>query len=141
MKNKFIQEGGSGRNIKFEVVQDLQIDPKIPVVGPQGDPQPEVSKDEVHPQYKAYLRRSDKVRQASLRYDFIIENDNLINIIQNDDPLTYLKAVMGRDSDRWLEAMKSEMDLMYTNQVWTLVDAPRVRPQQGASGSSRRRSK
>ena len=31
---------------------------------------------------------------------------------------------MSRDSDRWLEVMKSEMDSMYTNQVWTLVDAP-----------------
>ena len=31
---------------------------------------------------------------------------------------------MSRDSDRWLEAMRSEMDSMYVNQVWTLVDAP-----------------
>ena len=26
--------------------------------------------------------------------------------------------------DQWLNAMKSEMDSMYTNQVWTLVDPP-----------------
>ena len=31
---------------------------------------------------------------------------------------------MSRDSNRWLEAMRSEMDSMYVNQVWTLVDAP-----------------
>ena len=28
------------------------------------------------------------------------------------------------DSKRWLEAMKSEIDFMYDNQVWTLVDPP-----------------
>ncbi|WRX25835.1 Reverse transcriptase [Theobroma cacao] len=28
------------------------------------------------------------------------------------------------DSEKWLEAMKSEMDAMDTNQVWTLVDSP-----------------
>ena len=28
------------------------------------------------------------------------------------------------DSERWLEAMKSEMDSMYENKVWTLVDPP-----------------
>ncbi|KAM2977312.1 hypothetical protein FF2_014265 [Malus domestica] len=28
------------------------------------------------------------------------------------------------DSKRWQEAMKSEMDSMYQNQVWTLVDPP-----------------
>ena len=31
---------------------------------------------------------------------------------------------MSKDSDRWQDAMKSEMDSMYTNKVWTLVDAP-----------------
>ncbi|KAL0298824.1 UNVERIFIED_CONTAM: Retrovirus-related Pol polyprotein from transposon RE1 [Sesamum radiatum] len=33
------------------------------------------------------------------------------------------------DSEKWLEAMKSEMDSMSSNQVWTLVDRPKgVRP-------------
>ncbi|KAL0463110.1 UNVERIFIED_CONTAM: hypothetical protein Slati_0198600 [Sesamum latifolium] len=33
------------------------------------------------------------------------------------------------DSDKWLEAMKSKMDSMDSNQVWTLVDPPKgVRP-------------
>ncbi|KAL0439373.1 UNVERIFIED_CONTAM: Retrovirus-related Pol polyprotein from transposon RE2 [Sesamum latifolium] len=29
------------------------------------------------------------------------------------------------DSDKWLEAMKSEIDSMGSNQVWTLVDPPK----------------
>ena len=81
-------------------VHDLQIDPEIPVVGPQEDPQSKVPKDEVHPLYTPPLRRLDRVRQASLRYNFIIEIDNSINIIQNVDPLTYSEAVMSRDSNR-----------------------------------------
>ena len=33
------------------------------------------------------------------------------------------------DSEKWLEAMRYEMDAIYTNQVWTLVDQPEsVRP-------------
>ncbi|KAL0325139.1 UNVERIFIED_CONTAM: hypothetical protein Sradi_5083200 [Sesamum radiatum] len=33
------------------------------------------------------------------------------------------------DSDKWLEAMKSEMDSMGSNQVLTLVDPPKgVKP-------------
>ena len=31
---------------------------------------------------------------------------------------------MGPDSEKWLEAMKSEMESMYENQVWTFVDLP-----------------
>ena len=90
------------------------------MIGSQSDPQPEVSKGEVHPQYTPPLQRSDRVHHASLRFD-----DNMINIIQDDDPLIYSKAVMSRDSDRWLKAMKSEMDPMYINQVRILVDAPK----------------
>ena len=32
--------------------------------------------------------------------------------------------MMSPDSDRWLEAMKSERGSMYENKVWTLVDLP-----------------
>ena len=31
---------------------------------------------------------------------------------------------MGPDSEKWLLAMKSEMQSMYNNQVWTLIDSP-----------------
>ena len=32
--------------------------------------------------------------------------------------------MMSPDSNRWLEAMKSEMRYMYENKVWTLLDFP-----------------
>ena len=60
-----------------------------------------------------------------LRYGFVIENDNMPHIIENDDLMIYSKAVMSSDSDRWLEAMNFEMDSMYTNQVWTSIDVPK----------------
>ncbi|KAL0394829.1 UNVERIFIED_CONTAM: Retrovirus-related Pol polyprotein from transposon TNT 1-94 [Sesamum latifolium] len=43
--------------------------------------------------------------------------------------MTYGEAISDVDSDKWLEAMKSKMDSMGSNQVWTLVDPPKgVRP-------------
>ena len=62
------------------------------------------------------------MRNIPLRYGFVIENDNISHIIENDDPTTYSKAVMSGDSDKWHNTMKFKMDSMYTNQVWTLVD-------------------
>ena len=32
--------------------------------------------------------------------------------------------MMSPDSAKWLEAMKSEIESMYKNKVWTLVDLP-----------------
>ena len=55
LKNEFIQKKGSERNIKLMEVQNLQIDPEIPVVELQEDPQSKVPKDEVHPQYTSPL--------------------------------------------------------------------------------------
>ena len=41
-----------------------------------------------------------------------------------DVPAAYEEAMMSPDSNKWLEAMKSEMGSMFENQVWTLVDLP-----------------
>ena len=45
-------------------------------------------------------------------------------LIDQDEPQTYQDAMNSSDSERWLEAMKSEMESMYANQVWTLVNPP-----------------
>ena len=36
----------------------------------------------------------------------------------------YEEAMMSPYSDKWLEAMKSEIGSMYENKVWTLVHLP-----------------
>ncbi|KAL4361336.1 hypothetical protein GQ457_04G018620 [Hibiscus cannabinus] len=45
-------------------------------------------------------------------------------ISQADEPKTYQEAVASPDSEKWLEAMRSKMDSMSENQVWTLVEPP-----------------
>ena len=41
-----------------------------------------------------------------------------------EDPVTYAEAMLDIDSQKWVEAMRAEMDSMETNGVWTLVDPP-----------------
>ena len=45
-------------------------------------------------------------------------------LLDNDEPMSYEEAMVGPDSNKWLEAMKSEIGSMYENKVWTLVDLP-----------------
>ena len=45
-------------------------------------------------------------------------------LLDHDEPTNYEEAMMSPDSDKWLEAMKSEIGSMYENKVWTLVDLP-----------------
>ena len=45
-------------------------------------------------------------------------------IINNDEPTTYNEVLLDKDSEKWLQAMNSEMDSIYENEVWTSVDPP-----------------
>ena len=52
---------------------------------------------------------------------------NSISVNQPDEPTSYKEAMEGPESEKWLEAMKSEIDSMYTNKVCTLVYIPEDR--------------
>ena len=41
-----------------------------------------------------------------------------------DDPNIFDEAMSDIDFEKWLDAMKSEIDSMHSNQVWILVDPP-----------------
>ena len=45
-------------------------------------------------------------------------------MLDNNEPTSYGEVMVGPNSDKWLEAMKSEIGSMYQNKVWTLVDLP-----------------
>src|SRR6266498_5970259 len=66
-------------------------------------------------------RMSTRVRYAPEWYgNPVLE----VMLLDHDEPTNYEEAMMSPDSDRWLEAMKSEIGSMYENKVWTLVDLP-----------------
>ena len=47
-----------------------------------------------------------------------------VMLLDHDEPTNYEEAMLCPDSAKWLMAMKSEMESMYENKVWTLVDLP-----------------
>ena len=70
------------------------------------------------------LRRFDKVsRQSDIYYDFLIWDGDPIELDENnEDSITYMDLMQRSDSDKWLEAMKFEIESMKVNNVWILVD-------------------
>ncbi|KAL0406225.1 UNVERIFIED_CONTAM: hypothetical protein Slati_3936400, partial [Sesamum latifolium] len=74
----------------------------------------------VHTDVVPVLRRSTRESRIPQRYEFVGLTSQLDN-----DPKTYGEAISDIDSDKWLEAMKSKMDSMGSNLVWTLVDPPK----------------
>ncbi|KAL0278071.1 UNVERIFIED_CONTAM: hypothetical protein Sradi_7298200, partial [Sesamum radiatum] len=74
----------------------------------------------VHTDSVLVLRRSTRESRVPDRYGFVGLTSQLDN-----DPKTYGEAMSDIDLEKWLEAMKSEMDSMGSNQVRTLVDPPK----------------
>ncbi|KAH9682681.1 hypothetical protein KPL71_027445 [Citrus sinensis] len=44
--------------------------------------------------------------------------------LDNDEPKTYREAVSGKDADKWIKAMKDEMESLHKNNTWKLVKRP-----------------
>ena len=66
-------------------------------------------------------RRSNRIRSAPEWYgNPILE----VMLLDHGEPTNYEEAMMSPDSDKWLEAMKSEIGSMYETKVWTLVLLP-----------------
>ena len=74
-------------------------------------------------------RRSGRVVRPPTRYGHEGEAELLVSDTNQDDPLTYKHAMEDSDKEKWQEAMNQEMESMYSNSVWELVDPPEdVRP-------------
>ena len=94
------------------------------------------SDHEASDQVTAEPRRTTRTRTASEWYgDPVLK----VMLLDNNEPTSYGEAMVGPNSDKWLEAMKSEIGSMYQNKAWTLVNLPDDRQAIEINGSLRRR--
>ena len=121
LEREFISKGTSGRKVELgevqvsqdstepeeEQEQDLQVVAEVPPVPVTQGP-----------------RRSGRIRHQPERYGFLMTEEDDILVVDQDEPTTYEEAISSPDSEKWLEAMRSEMESMYTNKVWTLIEPP-----------------
>ena len=62
-----------------------------------------------------------------------------VMLLDNNEPTSYGEVMVGPNSVKWLEAMKSEIGSMYQNKAWTLMDLLDDRQAIEINGSLRRR--
>ena len=118
----------SGRKVELDevIVPSLELEnsssqksvPVMPI------PTREEANDKDHEtsdQVTTEPRRSTRARSTLERYDNPVLE---VMLLDQGEPTNYEEAMMSPDSDKWLEAMKSEIGSMYENKVWTLVDLP-----------------
>ncbi|KAK8512047.1 hypothetical protein V6N12_018528 [Hibiscus sabdariffa] len=118
LKKDFLSSKEDRRNIELEEVQQQQ------------DTEPEVERfsqtveENLTDLETRSLRRSTTERHEPERYEFLVTTHGDVILVDHDEPKTYQEAVSSPDYEKWLQAMRSEMDSMSDNQVWTLVEPP-----------------
>ena len=91
----------------------------VPVAPTPVEVETDDSDHETSDQVTTKPRRSTRMRTTSEWYgNPVLE----VMLLDNNEPTSYGKAMVGLDSDKWLEAIKSERGSMYENKVWTLEE-------------------
>ena len=83
----------------------------------------------VEPQQLVELRHTGRTTRNPSRYLLLGELYQDITIDSEEDPVNYKEALEDVDAQEWLKAKDREMESMYSNSVWSLVEAPKgVKP-------------
>ncbi|XP_071727618.1 uncharacterized protein [Rutidosis leptorrhynchoides] len=125
LEKEFLLNKASGSNVELEEIQEPQyITPDVGTSYQQivEEPKPLVSQE---PEVTQDIRRSSRPRHSPQRYDDIF-------LVDESEPTNYKDATLDPESKKWNETMNEEMQSMYDNEVWDLVDLP---PDSKAVGS------
>ena len=125
LEKEFLVKGLSGRIIELDVVNGTEQDEQssaAPEVVPEvamaleALAPPSVEVPVIEPSIEP--RRSGRIRNQIQRFE------DAVLLLDNDEPTTYKEAMMGPDSVKWLNAMKSEIESMYEQAEDGIRDSP-----------------
>ena len=123
LEKEFLLREDSGSKVELSEVHDALTD-----VSHLTKPEVVIHDDEliVDSSKTQMFHRTSRIHYVLERYGFLISEQKDLLLIENDEPTTYEESMISSKFDQWLKAMKSKMDSMYTNQVWTLVNPPKA---------------
>ncbi|KAL0548750.1 hypothetical protein IC582_013218 [Cucumis melo] len=94
-------------------------------VGPSSRVDETTTSGQSHPSQSLRMpQRSGRIVSQPNRYLGLTETQVVIPDDGVEDPLSYKQAMNDVDKDQWVKAMDLEMESMYFNLVWELVDLP-----------------
>lgn len=75
------------------------------------------------PKTTPIVRHSIRTRQEPDRFGFFIPKEEVF-LMDQYDPINYEGATVDPKSEKWLKAMRNEIQSMNDSQVWDLIDLP-----------------
>ena len=123
LERDMISKEASGSEIDLEEIQESTNEEPIVDTRTQPETETPVEQNVIPPPPP---RRTSRVSMPPQFYGFHIteEDDTYLSdrTLTLDEPSNYKEAMAGPEAAKWKEAMESEIQSMYDNQVWNLVD-------------------
>ena len=110
LEREFISKRVSGSKTSLEEVKEPEV---------ATEPSMEILQDS-QPVFQSTssaqgARRSSRFHHEPKRYGFLVTDDKTIELVDQDEPTTFHEAMISPDYEKWLQAIKSEMQSMYDN--------------------------
>ncbi|GJU20580.1 putative RNA-directed DNA polymerase [Tanacetum coccineum] len=125
LEREMISKEDSGSKIDLEEIQESADEEPIVNTDTQQEVVTPVEPDDISlPIRRTSSRVSKPSQDPQFYYGFHIEEDKISDstLIDLNEPANYKEAMACPEAAKWKEAMKSEIQSMYDNQVWNLVD-------------------
>ena len=124
LEKEFLSKEVSGRKVELddEVVvpsPELENDSSQKLVLVMPTPISEEVNDDDHETSDQVTTRPRRSNRACSTPEWYINHVLEVMLLDHGEPTNYAEAMMSPNSDKWLEAMKSEIGSMYQNKVWT----------------------
>ncbi|GJU11291.1 retrotransposon protein, putative, ty1-copia subclass [Tanacetum coccineum] len=122
LEREIISKKDSGSKIDLEEIQESADEEPIVNTDTQPEVVTPVEPDDISLPIRRTSGRVSKPPQ--FYYGFHIKEDKISDstLSELDEPANYKEAMVILEAAKWKEAMKSEIQSMYDNQVWNLVD-------------------
>ena len=104
LEKEFLSKENSGSKIELEEVRDPQMEADEPIEPMTA----ELADSVVDLSIEQALKRSTRVKTEPERYEFLIDDDQNITLLENDEPKSYEEVLKSSERDLWLKAMKSD---------------------------------
>ena len=106
LEREFLSKKNSGSKVQLAEVRETQEN----VSSSQEDDQLDLRRVVVSTPVEPEVRRSEKTRHEPVRYGVWVTDHHDLLIIKSDEPTSFEEAMMGPDSDIWLETSILELE-------------------------------
>ena len=127
LEKDFLAKGVGGRKIDLDDIVDPPLSTEGTTMEVVSEPSFIVGVEENDNDHDDHIEEPTLPRRSTRKCkatEFYSNQFNIVMLVEHDEPANYKEEMEDPESEKWLEAMRSEIDSMYANKVWTLVNIP-----------------